>query len=147
LLTPHLGDWLSVRPLLDLHDIGESVTKRKRPLSDGTMRRMERGFKTFGNQWLMSYYGHGVGQSLSWPLRTITCKDRFALVTKRRDGAHLRMLKPEELKLAQGFPKRYVIDRYSDGTSVPKAEQVRRIGNSVVPLMAYWIVKAQLWAA
>lgn len=147
LLSPHLGDWLSVKPTLDLHDIGECVAKRKHPLAEKTLRRMERGFNAFGDQWLMSYYGTGVGQSLSWPLRTITARDRFALVTRRRNGIHLRMLKPEELKLAQGFPKRYVIDRYSDGTSVPKAEQVRRIGNSVVPLMAYWIVKAQLWAA
>jgi DNA (cytosine-5)-methyltransferase 1 len=58
----------------------------------------------------------------------------------------MRMLQPEELKLAQGFPRSYVIDRYSDGTSVPKAEQVRRIGNSVVPLMAYWLVSAQMAA-
>jgi DNA (cytosine-5)-methyltransferase 1 len=54
------------------------------------------------------------------------------------------MLKPEELKLAQGFPPEYIIDRYSDGTSVPKSEQVRRIGNSVVPLMAKRIVAANV---
>ena len=57
------------------------------------------------------------------------------------------MLKPEELKLAQGFPRDYIIDRYSDGTAVPKTEQVRRIGNSVVPLVAQKIVEAQMSAA
>jgi DNA (cytosine-5)-methyltransferase 1 len=56
------------------------------------------------------------------------------------------MLRPEELKLAQGFPKGYVIDHYSDGTRVTKAEQVRRIGNSVVPLMAEKIVAANMAA-
>lgn len=147
LLAPHLGNWLSVAPCLDLQDVGECVSKRARPLSAKTLQRMARGFRRYGDQWLMSYYGTGIGQSLDMPLRTITCKDTFALVTRKRDGAHLRMLKPEELKLAQGFPSRYVIDRYSDGTSVPKAEQVRRIGNSVVPIMAYWIVSANLRAA
>ena len=147
LLAQHLGDWLSVAPCLDLQDVGECVSKRERPLSEKTLQRMAQGFKAYGNQWVMSYYGTGIGQSLSWPLRTITCKDRFALVTRRNDGAHLRMLKPEELKLAQGFPMHYVINRYSDGTSVPKSEQVRRIGNSVVPIMAYQIVSANLWAA
>lgn len=39
-----------------------------------------------------------------------------------------------------------VIDHYADGTPVPKAEQVRRIGNSVVPNMAYWLTCAQMWA-
>ena len=50
----------------------------------------------------------------------------------------------EELKRAQGFPASYVIDRYSDGTRVPKAEQVARIGNSVVPTMAREIVRANV---
>ena len=53
----------------------------------------------------------------------------------------------QELKLAQGFPAGYVIDRYADGTRVPKSEQVRRIGNSVVPLMARRIVEANVEAA
>lgn len=146
ILSPWLGQWLSVRPCLDLDDIGEAVTKRAHPLSPKTLRRMQRGFGVYGKQWIMSYYGTGTGQSIDMPLRTITCKDRFALVTRRGGRDYLRMLKPEELKMAQGFPTRYIIDRYSDGTKVPKAEQVRRIGNSVVPLMAYQIVAANMAA-
>lgn len=102
--------------------------------------------------FLVSYYGNERdADSLDQPLRTITCKDRFGLVTLHGEPAQvvdvrLRMLKPEELKLAQGFPSSYVIDHYSDGTSVPKAEQVRRIGNSVVPLMARQIVAANMAA-
>lgn len=145
-LSPHLGEWLSVRPCIDLADTGERVDRRSRPLCDKTLRRIEQGHELYGDQWLMSYYGHGVGQSIEMPLRTITCKDRFALVTHKNGHTRMRMLHPEELKLAQGFPRLYVIDRYSDGTSVPKAEQVRRIGNSVVPLMAYWLVSAQMAA-
>lgn len=102
--------------------------------------------------FLVSYYGNEhEADSIEQPLRTITCKDRFGLVTCEIDGetyqladVRLRMLKPEELKLAQGFPRSYVIDRYSDGTRVTKTEQVRRIGNSVVPLMARRIVEANI---
>lgn len=56
----------------------------------------------------------------------------------------LRMLRPEELKLAQGFPREYIIDRYDDGTPVPKSQQVKMIGNSVVPLMAESLVAANV---
>ena len=55
-----------------------------------------------------------------------------------------RMLKPEEMKLAQGFPKSYVIDHDSEGNRYPKTEQVAKIGNSVGPLMAAQIARANL---
>ena len=48
---------------------------------------------------------------------TIVTKDRFGLVLVIIDGVTyqiidiwFRMLKPEELKLGQGFPKDYVIE-------------------------------------
>ena len=53
----------------------------------------------------------------------------------------LRMLKPEELKLMQGFPKDYVIDRDYNGNKYPVGKQVARIGNSVVPIMAKRLVE------
>lgn len=98
-------------------------------------------------QFLMEYYGTGVGQSLNDPLHTIVTKDRFALVSVLGTDyvitdIFLRMLNPEELKLAQGFPKDYVIDRDYSGKPYPKSEQVKRIGNSVVPLMAKALVEA-----
>jgi len=145
-----LRTWKSVRPCLDLKNLGDKVFGRRRPLSKKTLARIAKGTERYCNgvdtQWLMSYYGTGVGQSIHDPLRTITCKDRFALVTKARDGLHMRMLTPKELLLAQGFPETYVIDHYKDGTRVPKAEQVRRIGNAVVPLMAERIVRANVAA-
>ena len=52
------------------------------------------------------------------------------------------MLKPEELKLAQGFPKDYIIDRDYRWNAYPVSEQVKRIGNSVVPVMAEALVSA-----
>lgn len=54
----------------------------------------------------------------------------------------LRMLKPEELKLMQGFPKDYIIDRDYRWKSYPITKQVARIGNSVVPIMAQKLVGA-----
>ena len=46
--------------------------------------------------------------------------------------------------VAQGFPKDYIIDHYIDGTSVTHKEQVARIGNSVVPVMAKALVAANV---
>ena len=101
--------------------------------------------------FMIKYYGTGCGQQLDEPLGTITTKDRFGLVSTavRIRGERyyikdifLRMLKPEELKIMQGFPKDYIIDRDYRWKPYPKTEQVKRIGNSVVPIMAEKIVAA-----
>ncbi len=102
---------------------------------------------TWVSQFLMEYYGCGTGQSLKKPLHTIVAKDRFALVTVLGDryvllDIFLRMLKPEELKLAQGFPEDYIIDRDYNGNKYPAGKQVARIGNSVVPAMAKKLAEA-----
>lgn len=103
--------------------------------------------------FLIKYYGTGNGQSVTDPIATITTKDRFGMVSTimMKDGEkyaiadiRLRMLKPEELKLAQGFPKDYVIDHDIEGKRYPVKDQVAKIGNSVVPIMAAKIVKANL---
>ena len=52
------------------------------------------------------------------------------------------MLTPKELMLGQGFPEDYIIDRDSSWRAYPKSEQVSRIGNSVVPIMAKALVEA-----
>ena len=134
--------WMPVRPLINTDDVGERTDLRRHPLSEKTMLRMESGRGRWGDQWLMAYYGTSIGSSLDMPLPTITTHDRFALVSNLRDGDYLRMLTPEELKLAQGFPREYVLDRYYDGTKATKRSQTARIGNSVVPLMAQRIVEA-----
>lgn len=101
---------------------------------------------THVSQFLMEYYGSGTGQRLSEPLHTIVTKDRFALITVLGNQYAImdifsRMLNPEELKLAQGFPQDYIIDRDYNFKPYPKAEQVKRIGNSVVPIMAKVLVE------
>lgn len=101
--------------------------------------------------FLIKYYGAGCGQQLDKPLGTITTKDRFGLVNVVLDidgeqyiisDIFLRMLKPEELKVMQGFPKDYIIDRDYNWKKYPIAKQVARIGNSVVPIMAEKLVEA-----
>lgn len=101
--------------------------------------------------FLVKYYGTGCGQELNSPLATITTKDRFGLVNVILDikgekyviyDIFLRMLKPEELKLMQGFPEDYIIDRDINFKPYPAKEQVARIGNSVVPVMARKLVEA-----
>lgn len=99
--------------------------------------------------FLIKYYGGGPGQTIDRPLDTITTKDRFGLVSVSINGEKyiindifLRMLKPSELKIMQGFPEDYIIDRDIDWKPYPLKEQVARIGNSVVPVMAQALVKA-----
>jgi len=101
--------------------------------------------------FLIKYYGNGTGQKVNEPIGTIVTRDRFGLVSVVIQGEHyqivdiwLRMLKPEELKLGQGFPKAYVIDRDYTGKKYPKSKQVEGIGNSVVPVMAEALVRANL---
>lgn len=99
------------------------------------------------SQFIMEYYGRGVGQDLTEPLHTVVSRDRFALVTVLGSeyvllDIFLRMLTPEELKLGQGFPRDYVIDRDYNGNRYPASKQVARIGNSVVPVMAQKLVEA-----
>ncbi|MBO7713927.1 MAG: DNA cytosine methyltransferase, partial [Methanobrevibacter sp.] len=99
-------------------------------------------------------YGTGCGQELNSPLATITTKDRFGLVNVILDiqgekyviyDIFLRMLKPEELKRMQGFPEDYIIDRDINFKPYPAKEQVARIGNSVVPIMAQKLVEANCY--
>ena len=102
---------------------------------------------TWVSHFIIEYYGCGTGQSVNDPLHTIVTKDRFALITVLGNeyvilDIFLRMLTPEELKSAQGFPNDYIIERDYMWKKTPISEQVKRIGNSVVPVMAKALVGA-----
>ena len=76
---------------------------------------------------LMEYYGNGRAEPVNLPVKTITTKDRFALVepsAKCGLDIRFRMLKNNELKRAQGFPDDYVITGNT-------TEQTKQIGNAV----------------
>ena len=101
--------------------------------------------------FLVKYYGQGCGQQVSEPLATITTKDRFGLVNVLLtiDGQKyiisdifLRMLKPKELKIMQGFPNDYIIGYDLSWRKMSVAEQVAKIGNSVSPPVAKALVEA-----
>lgn len=102
---------------------------------------------TWVSNFIMEYYGCGTGQAVTEPIHTIVTKERFALITVLGNeyaimDIYLRMLTPEELKLGQGFPRDYIIDRDYNWKPYPISKQVARIGNSVVPIMAEKLVKA-----
>lgn len=153
-VVPGTEPWEPIWKYLDLMDWGKSIFGRKKPLAEKTMWRTAAGIDddtaqrcTWVSQFLMQYYGCGTGQSLNDPLHTVVTKDRFALITILGDeycivDIFLRMLNPEELKRAQGFPDDYIIDRDYNWNKYPKSAQVARIGNSVVPIMAMALVKA-----
>jgi DNA (cytosine-5)-methyltransferase 1 len=101
--------------------------------------------------FLMTYYGNkdDVGQSVNEPLRTITSKDRFGIVTIHGIDYQIvdigmRMLEPHELFRAQGFPDDYIIDHDYTGKAYSKTQQVARCGNAVCPPIAEALVRANL---
>jgi len=95
--------------------------------------------------FLIHYFSSGKqGQDLRHPLGTVTTHDRYALVTVA--GVRLpivdigmRMLQPDELARAQGFPADYDL---TDGGRLTKTKTVHLIGNSVCPPIAEAVVRS-----
>lgn len=91
--------------------------------------------------FLCAYYGNEKdGRPLSEPIGTLVSKDRFGLITVHGQQHYIadigmRMLQPPELFKAQGFPAGVQLI----GT---KTSQVRLCGNSVSPVMAETLVRA-----
>lgn len=103
--------------------------------------------------FLVAYYGNEQdGGDLFRPMRTVTTKDRYGLVTVQGreyviTDIHMRMLTARELYRAQGFPDSYVIDHgrnpfTGDGVILSQTAQKRMAGNSVCPPLAAAIVAA-----
>jgi len=117
-------DWTDTYKFTPLH------TKKR---AENTIERAERAFKELGKNepFLIVYYGTDKGggwQSLDRPLRTITTLDRFALVIPNKKGHLMRMLQPEELKLAMGYKKDFNLN---NGTT--RREKIKLMGNGVCP--------------
>lgn len=104
--------------------------------------------------FLVKYYSEG-GQwaDMADPMHTIPTKDRLGLVVVRGDlyrivDIGMRMLTPAELYKAQGFLPGYIHDQYIDrnGITLPltKADQVRMCGNSVSPMAAAALLRANI---
>lgn len=105
-----------------------------------TLERADRAIAALGRKepFLIVYYGTdqaGGWQRVDQPLRTITTLDRFAYVRPSRNGHEMRMLQPEELKLAMGWPKSYWIEH---GV---RRDKIKMIGNAVCPPVMRTIVR------
>lgn len=105
-----------------------------------TIERAERAISALGikEPFLVVYYGtdgSGGWQSLDRSLRTVTTLDRFAYVKPTPSGHVMRMLQPEELKLAMGFPKNY---RLESGT---RRDKIKLMGNAVCPPVMEFILR------
>ncbi len=120
---------------------------------DGPIKTIVAGPGHWGEvrTFLMSYYGNSedIGQMCNEPLRTVTSKDRFGIVTIHGQDYQIvdigmRMLEPHELFKAQGFPEDYIIDRDNTGKPYSKTEQVARCGNAVPPPFAEALTRANL---
>lgn len=99
--------------------------------------------------FLLKYYGTNIGQPLDEPAHTVTTKPRFGLVTVEGEDYQIvdigmRMLQPDELYRAQGFPEWYIIDQDWQGNKYAKDKQVARCGNAVPPQFAEALVRANL---
>ncbi|HMK58886.1 MAG TPA: DNA (cytosine-5-)-methyltransferase [Nitrososphaeraceae archaeon] len=96
-----------------------------------TLKRAHKAIKALGKKepFIMVYYGTGDGwQSVDKPLRTITTLDRFALVVPKKRGHEMRMLQPEELKLAMGYGEDFKI-----ALDLTRREKIKLMGNGVCP--------------
>lgn len=95
-----------------------------------TLARADRAISELGpnKAFLIVYYGtDGAGgwQRMSEPLRTITTVDRFAYVKPTPEGHMMRMLQPDELRKAMGFPDSYRFPK------VTRRDKVKLMGNAV----------------
>lgn len=111
-----------------------------------TLERAKRAIDAIGPKkpFLIVYYGSdaaGGWQSLDRPLRTITTLDRFALVKPNGVGHVLRMLQPQELASAMGFPDDY---NWPDTT---RRNRIKLIGNAVSPPVIKAIVERLMQAS
>lgn len=111
---------------------------------DYAIAQMQREGKPL-EPFLIVYYGsaknggNGGWQSLDRPLRTITTLDRFGYVVPglSRDQDKMRMLQPEELKLAMGYDDDF---KFAEGLS--RRDKIKLMGNGVCPPVMKAIVES-----
>lgn len=136
--------------------VASSLVKLKGTCQDGQpvdapLHTVQAGGQHYAqvNAFMVAYYGNEKdGGDLLDPVRTVTSKERFGLVTVHGEpyvvaDIGMRMLAPRELYRAQGFPDDYIIAPAIDGKPMAKEAQVRCVGNSVCPPLAAAIARAQ----
>jgi len=95
--------------------------------STATLERIAAGRKSFGDRFLIPYYGSGsgkTGRSLDRPIGTITTRDRWAII----DGDRMRMIDIREAKAAMSFRPSYQLP-------ASKPDAMMMLGNAICPEM------------
>jgi len=115
---------------------------RKPGRAEATVARADRAIEALGVQerFLIVYYGSdgsGGWQRIDKPLRTITTLDRFAYVEPSLQGHMMRMLQPEELKLAMGYDRQFKLDL----PHLSRRDRIKLMGNGVCPPVMEHIVR------
>ncbi len=135
----------SVEDILDFSDKYQMTPLLTPKRALPTIERAERAIETLGKNspFILVYYGTDKGggwQSIDRPLRTITTLDRFALVMPSKTGHFMRMLQPEELKLAMGFNSEFSLDV----TKNTRRQKIKLLGNGVCPPVMENVVRAMI---
>jgi len=113
--------------------------------AEKTLQSAKRAIEALGKDqpFLLVYYGSARKkkgwQSIDEPLGTITTLDRFAYVIPGEDGHMMRMLQPEELKLAMGFTPDFQLDNIEGLT---RRDKIKLMGNGVCPPVMTTIVRS-----
>jgi DNA (cytosine-5)-methyltransferase 1 len=158
MLSKHNGKTTGQRASDPLHTIAGNINKSLVACSLEKMRGTGRGgslrepapTQTAGGNhaglvcaFLQKYYGSTKdGAPMDSPMHTVSCTDRFGLVTVAGHDymigdISMRMLQPHELLKAQ-------FGRFASGYTLlgTKRRQVSSVGNSVCPEVAYALVSA-----
>lgn len=110
------------------------VEGRAKPLVEDTLRQYQHGRKTYGERFIIPYYGaqrlEGVAISADAPLWSIPTHDRYGLVR----GDRMRMLSISEARKVMGVPADYALPPQ-------KREAMRMLGNMICPPVAELAVR------
>jgi len=132
---------LSVLDFLDKTEKYKMTPLRMPNRAKETLARADRAISELGpdSDFLIVYYGtdgSGGWQRLDAPLRTITTVDRFAYVKATPSGHFMRMLQPDELRKAMGFPDDYIFP------AVTRRDKIKLMGNAVCSPVMESIVRS-----
>jgi DNA (cytosine-5)-methyltransferase 1 len=100
--------------------------------SKNAQARMRRGRSRCGSQFLTQHVTNHPGVPLTEPIRTITTKDQWAVVS----GDLYRPLTIREYARGMGFP-----DHYSWPEDAPRKEVIKGLGNAVPPPVAFSLLE------
>lgn len=140
-ITPINTLYKNVWDILDKTDKYKMTPLRRPNRASETLARADRAIAEIGpdKDFLIVYYGTDGGggwQRMDSPLRTITTVDRFAYVKSTAEGHMMRMLQPDELRKAMGFPESY------EFPPVTRREKVKLMGNAVCSPVMEAIVRS-----